>query len=113
MVLEMAHETLAEMTVVVTEGEDLAIEDHHLLEGGVVHLLGEEEDLRQGETLVEMMIVDHQGDLLNAMVEVQVLGEEGEAPLEGVLLHVEVLHLVVMAVIVSLHVVMMDLPDVM
>merc|ERR1719244_2553451 len=78
---ETAHETLAGMTVEVTGGEGLGREDH-LLGEGVAHLLGE--DLLQGETLVEMMTVDHPGDLLNVMVE-----------------------------IAFLHVVMMDLPDVM
>merc|ERR1719244_2536022 len=107
---ETAHETLAGMTVEVTGGEGLGREDH-LLGEGVAHLPGE--DLLQGETLVEMMTVDHPGDLLNVMEEGQEPGEEVEGPLEKALLHVEVPHLVVMVEIAFLHVVMMDLPDVM
>merc|ERR1719244_1891458 len=107
---ETAHETLAGMTVEVTGGEGLGREDH-LLGEGVAHLPGE--DLLQGETLVEMMTVDHPGDLLNVMEEDQEPGEEVEGPLEEALLHVEVPHLVVMVEIAFLHVVMMDLPDVM
>jgi len=107
---ETVLETLAGMTVEVRGGEGLGREDH-LLGEGVAHLPGE--DLLQGETLVEMMTVDHPGDLLNVMEEDQEPGEEVEGPLEEALLHVEVPHLVVMVEIAFLHVVMMDLPDVM